>query len=693
MRMIGKTLGKYRITDHLGSGGMSEVYKAYQPGLDRYVAIKVLHSFLAQEEDFLTRFQREAKLAAMLRHPNIVQVYDFDLAEEDNAYYMVMELIEGPSLKMRLQKMAETEEMVPLEETLQIVLAVGNALDYAHQHGTVHRDVKPANVMFNREGTPILTDFGIAKMVDVVGLTASGAMVGTPAYMAPEQGMGQAGDERSDIYSLGVVLYQLITGRRPFDADTPLGIALKHINAPLQPPTTLNIDIPPSIESVTMRALAKNPDYRYQTAKEFTTELRQAAAGQEIEALPPEIVSAPITPQPMVGAVPQDQRWELATLPSAPAYGAGKMTRGQALVASLKRRWYAWLAAVLAAVLIGGCIGLYATGSARKIGSTISAIVALLATPTPSPTMEGLPTATPNVVSTEVAAALATRDAIATLEATLNATLTPTPTPTPTSTSTPTPTPTPDVTATYIAGCEFDMEVTSNPPISPPTVLTPGQQFSKRWTIRNSGSCPWPDQVQLVLTSGSEVEIVNVPAITSLAPGEAVQVRMTLRAPAGYDSYTSTWRLEDGEGNHIGEELQATYTVGSTPTPTPTDTPTPTPTPQFTPTPSEPLWMSDPPALAECTSDKGGGRVAWGYGGGPSKKYRFFYSVVSPETELPNSNNDFGFPHTMTYYTTSGEIAWPVPDNCCPGIKGRYVSPDGYEIVWHQISYSSSSCP
>ena len=191
MRLIGQTFGKYRISEHLGSGGMSEVYKAYQPGLDRYVAIKVLHSFLAQEEDFLARFQREAKFAAMLRHPNIVQVYDFDLDNETNSYYMVMEFIDGPSLKARLQKMAKKGQMMAMEESVRIVTAIANALDYAHQRGMVHRDIKPANTMFSKEGEPNLTDFGIAKMVDVAGLTASGAMVGTPAYMAPEQGMGQ----------------------------------------------------------------------------------------------------------------------------------------------------------------------------------------------------------------------------------------------------------------------------------------------------------------------------------------------------------------------------------------------------------------------------------------------------------------------------------------------------------------------
>jgi serine/threonine protein kinase len=219
--LINKTLGKYRIVEHVGSGGMAEVYKAYQPSLDRYVAIKVLHSFLADEEDFLARFQREAKIVATLRHPNIVQVYDFDA--EDNVYYMVMEFIDGPSLKARLQEMAQEDQRLPSEEAIRIVAAIADALDYAHQRGMVHRDIKPANIMFAQDEQVILTDFGIAKIMNVTGLTVSGAMIGTPAYMAPEQGMGQTGDERADIYSLGVVLYQLVTSHLPFEANTPLG--------------------------------------------------------------------------------------------------------------------------------------------------------------------------------------------------------------------------------------------------------------------------------------------------------------------------------------------------------------------------------------------------------------------------------------------------------------------------------------
>jgi serine/threonine protein kinase len=246
---------------------MAEVYKAYHPGLECYVAIKVLHPFLAGEKDFLARFEREARVVATFRHPNIIQVYDYESNVEDRCYYMVMEFIDGPSLKTRLRDLGQEGRRLPLDEAIRIVIAVANALDYAHRHGMVHRDIKPANIMFTQDGQVILTDFGIARMVDTTPLTASGAMVGTPAYMAPEQGMGRVRDERADIYSLGVMFYQLATGNLPFDADTPMAIVLKHIHAPLLPPTTLNPGLPPAVEAVIMRALAKDPDKRYQSAR------------------------------------------------------------------------------------------------------------------------------------------------------------------------------------------------------------------------------------------------------------------------------------------------------------------------------------------------------------------------------------------------------------------------------------------
>ena len=455
--MTGRTLGKYRITEHLGSGGMSEVYKAYQPGLDRYVAIKVLHSFLAEEEDFLTRFQREAKVAAMLRHPNIIQVYDFDFDVEDRSYYMVMELIDGPTLKSRLQELARKGEAMPLEEAVEVVIALANALDYAHQRGMVHRDVKPANIMFTDDDQAVLTDFGIAKMVDVAGLTASGAMVGTPAYMAPEQGMGQAGDERADIYSLGVVLYQLVTGRLPFDADTPLGVALRHINAPPPMPTSLNADVPPAVEAVIMRAMAKDPNNRYRTAKDFATELKLAMSGQYVEPPPVEHVTTPPPDFSRVQGAPD--QWDMATLPNAPAVGAQQKPSFQ-----IDRRVAAILLAVAALLIVAFCAVISTTGVGERL-------IAFFNTEEATAISTG-PTEAPDLTATYESNQAQFQIWIATYIATTG--VTPTPSPQPTST--------PDQTATALANCDFDLEVTDESTVFP-RVLTPGQQFTKQWTV------------------------------------------------------------------------------------------------------------------------------------------------------------------------------------------------------------------
>jgi serine/threonine protein kinase/formylglycine-generating enzyme required for sulfatase activity len=281
--LAGQTIGRYRIIEHVGHGGMADVYKAYQPSLDRHVAIKVIHAYLADDGDFLSRFEREARVVATLRHPNIVQVYDFDA--ENGLYYMVMEFIDGGTLKTLLDTLQARGTLLGLADAARIILAVGSALKYAHSRNMVHRDVKPGNVMITGDGHVILTDFGIAKIVSATKLTASGAMVGTPAYMSPEQGRGEPGDERSDLYSLGVMLYQLLVGRLPYDADTPVALVLKHINDPLPLPTSLRPDLSPELERVIVKALAKKPEDRYQTVAAMTADLK-AAVGLAAELTP-----------------------------------------------------------------------------------------------------------------------------------------------------------------------------------------------------------------------------------------------------------------------------------------------------------------------------------------------------------------------------------------------------------------------
>jgi len=269
-----RTLGKYRILSLLGQGGMSRVYKAYQPGLDRYVAIKVIHAHLVAMEGFVERFEREAAAAARLRHPNIVRVYDFD--SEGDQHYMVMELIEGPTLKKKIAERHAMGETFSLPEAARIFSALGSAIDAAHARGIVHRDLKPANVMFTAEGQVVLTDFGIARVLDATSYTVSGSLSGTPAYMSPEQVQGGRGDARSDIYALGVILYEMLAGQVPFSADNTFGVMFKHVQEPVPPPTTIVPDLPAAVERVILKAMDKNPDERYQAAGEMTRALWEA---------------------------------------------------------------------------------------------------------------------------------------------------------------------------------------------------------------------------------------------------------------------------------------------------------------------------------------------------------------------------------------------------------------------------------
>jgi serine/threonine protein kinase len=279
---------------------MAEVYKAYQPGLDRYVAVKVLHGHLADDEDFIGRFEREATAVARLRHPHIVQVYDFDV--ESGLYFMVMEYVEGPTLKAELKERSIKGQILTLSEATRIITALADAIDYAHSRGMVHRDLKPANVMFTADGQVVLTDFGIARIVGATRYTMTGAISGTPAYMSPEQGKGERGENPSDIYSLGVVLYEMVTGRVPFDADTPFAIIMKHVNDSLPLPTTVNPDIPKAVERIILKAMSKDPDDRYQKASEMSKALREAVGvtpDQTIAAMP----IATIAPIPRVKEV------------------------------------------------------------------------------------------------------------------------------------------------------------------------------------------------------------------------------------------------------------------------------------------------------------------------------------------------------------------------------------------------------
>ncbi|MBN1995747.1 MAG: protein kinase [Anaerolineae bacterium] len=269
--LIGQTLGQYRIIEQIGEGGMATVYKAYQPGLDRYVAIKVLPPIHAKQPGFSERFEREAKAIAHLNHPNILPVYDS--GQENQNSYIAMRYVEGA---VTLKAIMGPE--LSLQQAVNIIGQIAAALDYAHQQGIVHRDVKPGNVLMDGEWA-LLTDFGLAKMTESsVKLTGTGVGIGTPAYMSPEQGRGAAVDHRTDIYALGIILFEMLTGQIPHDAETPFAIVLKRVTEPLPLPRSINPNIPVAVERVILKALAAEPDDRYQTAGALAEALHQAVA-------------------------------------------------------------------------------------------------------------------------------------------------------------------------------------------------------------------------------------------------------------------------------------------------------------------------------------------------------------------------------------------------------------------------------
>lgn len=276
---IGKTIGKVRIEKLLARGGMAEVYLGTHLTLERPVAVKLLHSHIEEDPTLLERFHREAKVVAALRHPNIVQVFDFDTA--DGHPYIVMEYLKGPTLANYLRGLHARDELIPPHQIARLLKALTAAIDYAHEQGVIHRDIKPGNIILHRkkEDIPldrpltndveaIVTDFGLVRIAHAATQTASGLVSGTPAYMSPEQAQGEKTDHRTDIYSLGVVLYEMLAGRVPFEADSTLSVIYMHIHNP--PPPIPGIT--PKVQAVLNRALAKDPNDRYQTSREMAVD-------------------------------------------------------------------------------------------------------------------------------------------------------------------------------------------------------------------------------------------------------------------------------------------------------------------------------------------------------------------------------------------------------------------------------------
>jgi serine/threonine-protein kinase len=303
--------GRYRVLRKLGSGGMADVYAAEDRQLGRRVALKVLHRRFAEDEQFVERFRREASSAAGLQHPNIVAI--FDRGEWDGTYYIAMELVDGRTLKDIIRDKGPAPHAAAADITLQIL----RAARYAHKHGLIHRDIKPHNVLIDQDGRVRVTDFGIAR-AGTSDITETGSVMGTAQYLSPEQAQGRPVDARADLYAIGVVLYELLTGEVPFDAESPVTVALMQVSEPPVPPHQLNPAIPADVEAVVLRALEKDPDRRFQTADEFITALES----------PREVVPPP--PPPVVEELVEEEK---------------------------ARRWWLWLLILLALAAIA--FGLY----------------------------------------------------------------------------------------------------------------------------------------------------------------------------------------------------------------------------------------------------------------------------------------------------------------------------------------------
>lgn len=268
---------RYQVTSHLARGGMADVYEGLDTLLNRRVAIKMLHAQYSADEAFVKRFRREAQAAANLSHPNIVGIYDWGQAQ--GTYFIVMELVDGRSLRDILK----SEGPLLARRATEIASEAAAALSVAHQAGLVHRDVKPGNILIAKDGTVKVTDFGIARAWDdSQELTKTGAVIGTATYFSPEQAQGANADARSDIYALGVVLYEMLTGRPPFTGDSPMSVAFQHVSAEAPLPSSLNPDVPTSLDAVVGRAMRKDPNGRYQTADEMRADLVSVLRGQEV---------------------------------------------------------------------------------------------------------------------------------------------------------------------------------------------------------------------------------------------------------------------------------------------------------------------------------------------------------------------------------------------------------------------------
>jgi serine/threonine-protein kinase len=411
---IGRTLsGRYRIDALLGQGGMSAVYKATDPNLKRVVAIKLIHPHLSTDSSFLQRFESEASAVASLRHSNIVQVYDFN--NDNGIYYMVLEFIPGETLQDRLKRLAADGRRLSIEEAINFTINIADAVGYAHQRGMVHRDIKPANIMLDVQGQAILMDFGIVKILGGDSHTSTGAVVGTARYMSPELIRGEVADHRSDLYSLGVTLYEMLSGRTPFVADSAMTLMMMHLNDPIPNVRGFRQDVPPELVRILERLLAKDRNARYQSAAELTADLRRALAhlGAATTISTPEVpadktIASRLDPALAAGRTtgPQPNPSPTSASYVRPATTPSSSSRRTLLFGGIAL----FAIACLAVIAVAARFAISGLGSAPPVPTSTQTLLIPTATSivTEAPVAVVLATDTPGVIATDTPTATAT---------------------------------------------------------------------------------------------------------------------------------------------------------------------------------------------------------------------------------------------------------------------------------------------
>jgi len=547
--------GRYRVLRPLGTGGMASVYLAEDLRLGRRVAVKILHEQFASDPSFVARFEGEGRMAAALSHPNIVQIYD--VGHDSDRRYIVMEYVEGETLKDTVAR----QGALPVPRALAIIGGVLSALEFAHAHNLIHRDIKAQNILLTRDGAVKVTDFGIAREVGggaAPTLTATGMIIGTAQYFSPEQAQGRPATAQSDVYSAGVVLYEMLTGRLPFEGDNPFAVAMQQINGVPPQPTRLNAAIPPAVEAVVLRALAKDPAARFASARDMKAVIDGALGGSNeptrvsrASTAPTVVARRPPTPP----SVPRLATGGGATVPAAP-----RVTVSTAVPPRPPRRGLWPLVLFVAALLALGAGYLVAHGGAFGGGA------APTGTPTVLVTITGAATDTP-------VPATATGQPVVIPPASATPSATPVPTPhrhTATATATATTLMVVDGTATAAAVASATPAATDTPTAAPPTD-TPTAAPPTDTSLPNTDT---PTVTPLPATP------TTVPTATSRPIPSDTPTTVPTVTPTPAPSNTPT----------------ATTAPSNTPTPAPSNTPTPVPsnTPTVTPT----ATPSDTPTAA-----------------------------------------------------------------------------------------------